>query len=181
LKGLHVKVGQAVAAGAMLFDVEELDPVWVRVPVYVGDRREIDVEAPARVGDLSAEADEPTREASPVEAPPTGDPLASTVDLYYELGNGDHAFWPGQRVGVSVALKGRAEGLVAPKEAVLYDYHGGTWVYVKAGERTYSRRRVRIDYQEGDGVVLVEGPEAGTEVVTTGAAELFGAEFGGAK
>ncbi len=68
-----------------------------------------------------------------------------------------------------------------PRDSVLYDYHGGTWVYVKTESHTYARKRVLIDYQVDDVAVLIEGPTAGAEVVTTGAAELFGTEFGGGK
>jgi RND family efflux transporter MFP subunit len=181
IKGVHVLPGQAVAAGALLFDIEELDPIWVRVPVYVGDRRVLDLKADSQVGNLVASPDDPEKVAKPVDAPPSGDPLAATVHLFYEVPNADHTFWPGQRVGVTVPLRGQAEGLVVPRDAILYDYHGGTWVYVKAAPQTYDRRRVRVDYQAGDIAVLLEGPEPGAEVVTTGAAELFGTEFGGGK
>ncbi len=100
----------------MLFDIEELDPIWVRVPVYVGDRRDIDAQAQAQVGGLAAQPGDVTKTARHIDAPPAGDPLASTVDLVYEVENADHAYWPGQRVGVSVVLKGQTEGLVcAPR------------------------------------------------------------------
>ena len=58
----------------MLFDIEELDPIWVRVPVYVGDRRELDLEAEARVGDLAEPPGEPTRPAGPGRRPAVGRP-----------------------------------------------------------------------------------------------------------
>lgn len=181
IKLMHVMPGQAVNAGGLLFDIEKLDPIWVRVPVYVGDRRELDLEADAAVGDLAESPDESLRPAVPVDAPPAGDPLAATVHLFYQLDNDDRSFWPGQRVGVTIPLKGQSEGLVVPRSAILYDYHGGAWVYVKTAEHTYDRRRVRIDYQAGDLAVLLDGPEPGAEVVTDGAAELFGTEFGGGK
>ena len=61
-----------------------LDPIWVRVPVYVGNRRDIDSTAQAQVGNLADRPGDATRPAQPVDAPPAGDPLASTVDLFYE-------------------------------------------------------------------------------------------------
>jgi cobalt-zinc-cadmium efflux system membrane fusion protein len=182
IKGVHVMQGQVVNAGAMLFDIEALDRVWVRVPVYVGDRRVLDLKAEARVGDLTEVPGQSTRPARPMnDAPPSGDPLAATVHLFYEVSNDDHTFWPGQRVGVTVPFRGQDEGLVVPRAALLHDYHGGTWVYQKVAPRTYSRRRVRLDRIAGDLAVLLQGVEPGAEVVTSGAAELFGAEFGGAK
>lgn len=182
IKGVHVMQGQAVNAGAILFDIEALDKVWVRVPVYVGDRRVLDLAAEARVGELTGAKDDPTKPARPLsEAPPSGDPLAATVHLYYELQNADHAFWPGQRVGVTLPLRGADEGLVVPHEALLHDYHGGTWVYERIAPRTYTRRRVRLDRIAGGDAVLFDGVGPGAEIVTAGAAELFGTEFGGGK
>jgi membrane fusion protein, heavy metal efflux system len=181
LKNVHTMVGQTVSAGALLFDVLRLDRVWVRVPVYVGDAPAVEEAAPAEVGGLAVGSDAPTRPAQPVLAPPSGDPLAATVDLFYEVENPDGALRPGQRVGVTLPLKGERSGLVVPREAILRDFDGGTWVYVAGGGHKYSRRRVRLDRMAGPMAVLSAGPEPGTRVVTDGAAELFGTEFGGAK
>ncbi len=54
LQNIHAQVGQPVPAGALLFDVAELDPIWVKVPVYVGDLERLAVDKPAGVGSLSA-------------------------------------------------------------------------------------------------------------------------------
>ena len=61
---------------------------------------------------------------------------------------------------------------------MLYDAHGGTWVYQKAGAHAYHRRRVEVKTVVDSLAVLAGGLEPGTEVVTDGAAELFGTEFG---
>jgi len=83
IKGVHVMQGQVVNAGALLFDIEALDRVWVRVPVYVGDRRVLDLKAEAQVGDLTEAQGQPTKPALPMnDAPPSGDPLAATVHLF---------------------------------------------------------------------------------------------------
>lgn len=181
VKTVHVQPGQSVAVGAMLFDVESLDPVWVRVPVYVGDRRLIDLAADALVGELDDRSDHVPQSAKAVVAPPSGDPIAATVHLYYEAPNPAGTLWPGQRVGVRLPLAGETERLIVPRSAVLHDIHGGTWVYQKAADLTYQRVRVRIDHLAGNEAVLRDGPPAETLVVTDGAAELFGTEFGGAK
>jgi hypothetical protein len=39
------------------------------------------------------------------------------------------------------------------------------------------QQQIEIDQVNGDSVVLSEGSPAGTEVVTVGAAEVFGTEF----
>lgn len=69
-------------------------------------------------------------------------------------------------------------GLEVPYAALIYDGAGKTWVYTAPEPRTYIRAAVTVDQITGDKVQLRSGPAAGTEVVTLGAAELFGAEFG---
>jgi hypothetical protein len=54
-------------------------------------------------------------------------------------------------------------------------------VYENPEPLIFIRRRVELEYA-GDGLaVLKRGPAVGTTVVTVGAAELFGTEFGGGK
>jgi len=64
---------------------------------------------------------------------------------------------------------------------VLYGVHGETWVYTNPEPLVFIREPIVIDYIEGDLAVLSEGPEAGTAIVTVGAAELFGTETGVSK
>ena len=77
--------------------------------------------------------------------------------------------------GSAVAGKQRS---VIPYGAILYDAKGDTWVYVNSEPLTYVRERVTVDYIEGDQAVLTDGPPEGSAVVTVGAAELYGTEFG---
>ncbi len=72
-------------------------------------------------------------------------------------------------------LRGRHK--VVPYSAVIYDPKGGTWVYVSPEPRLFVRERVEIDFIEGQNACLKKGPELGVEVVSVGAAELYGAEF----
>jgi hypothetical protein len=67
---------------------------------------------------------------------------------------------------------------VIPYAAVLYDVNGNTWVYTMPERLTFVRDRVDIDYIEGDLAVLLSGPPSGTAIVTAGADELYGTEFG---
>lgn len=66
---------------------------------------------------------------------------------------------------------------VVPYSAVIYDAQGKTWVYTRPQPETFVRHEVEVDYIDGDTAVLVDGPPVGTEVVTVGVSELFGAEF----
>ncbi len=65
-----------------------------------------------------------------------------------------------------------------PLGAVIYDPQGRSWTYTIPAPRTFVRRAVVIDRIDGDEVVLRSGPPVGTPVVTVGAPELLGAEYG---
>jgi hypothetical protein len=72
----------------------------------------------------------------------------------------------------------RAARKVIPYSAVLYDEQGDTWTFTSPQPLTYVRQKISVDYIEGNEALLVDGPPAGTTVVTVGAPELLGAELG---
>ena len=203
VRTVSVAPGQTVPAGAALFEVMDLDHVWVRVPVYVGDLTDTDTTRAAGVGRLTAGPGSPTRTAAPVAAPPAANPVVGTVDLFYSTINwkADDPRWtaceaavgfglpgidrtrygPGERVGVTVTLNDPAESLTVPWKAVVFDVYGGTWVYERVADRSYTRHRVVVRYVRDGDAVLDSGPRPGTKVVTAGAAELFGTETGFSK
>ncbi|MFH1266738.1 MAG: efflux RND transporter periplasmic adaptor subunit [Planctomycetota bacterium] len=178
LQRIDAAVGETVVAGEPLFHVVKLDRLWIRVPVYVGHWREIDTEREASIAEYGQPPDAPTRAAKYVAAPPSADAVATTVDLFYELGNEDGRVYPGQKLAVTLSVRGRRKSLVVPWPAILYDVHGGAWVYQQVAPLTYARRRVEVAYVDGGIAVLAAGPAPGTRVVTDGAVELFGTEFG---
>lgn len=182
--------GQTVPSGAALFEVVDLSALWVRVPLPVGDLDGIDRAEPAQVGKLSAPPGTRLLAARPAAAPPSASALSATVDVFYELANADGKLTPGQRLGVTVPLADAREARTVPWSAVVFDVHGGTWVYEQVAPRTYVRRRTLVAYTAGADAVLADappdapanspaiGPPAGARVVATGGQQLFGAETG---
>jgi len=84
-----------------------------------------------------------------------------------------------ERLGVETApVAGSGSALSVPYAAVIYDAKGATWSYVNTAPLVYLRSQITIDEIDGDTAVLSAGPAVGTSVVTTGAAELYGAEIG---
>lgn len=152
--------------------------VWVRVSVYAGDLETIARTANATVRSLGATA--APRGARPVQAPPSANNAAGTIDLFYALPNADRTFRIGQRVAVDLPLVVNTAGLSVPSSAIVRDIYGGEWVYEHTAPNTYVRRRIEVAAEQNGNAALSRGLKAGVEIVTAGTAELFGTEFGAA-
>lgn len=181
LRNISVRAGQTIPSGTPLFEVFDPDRMWVRVPVYVGDLKDLDIAATATIGQLTMSPGAVGQTAKPVLAPPSANAAAGTVDLFYELDNRSTKYSPAHRVGVTISQNDAADSLIVPWSAVVHDIYGGSWVYEKTGEHQYTRRRVQVRFVQGNLAVLINGPAVGTSVVTAGAAELFGTETGFSK
>jgi len=178
IQTVHVAGGQAVAPGTALAEISRQHPLWIRVPVYAGDLPTFDVAQGARVVGLAEPPGADGRIATPISAPPSADPRAASVDLFFEIANTDGRYQPGQAVRVTLALRGEVRGLTVPAASLLYDAAGASWVYERTAPRGFARRRVEIEARHGDDVCIGHGLAPGAEVVVTGAAELWGTEFG---
>ncbi len=84
-----------------------------------------------------------------------------------------------KRLGIEFAeVTKSGERLTMPYNALLYDPSGGEWAFASAEKNVYARTPLKVEAIEGDKVYLVKGPAVGTKLVTNGAAELYGIEFG---
>jgi len=178
IQEIHVAAGQTVTGATALMKIAGIDPIWIKVAVYVGDLATIDTKEPARVHSLADFAGAQTQTAEPVAAPFSADPESITADLFYELSNTNLSYRPGQKVSVTLTLKGSEERLVVPYSSILYDMHGSAWVYERTEPHVYVRRRVELHHVLDELAILSRGPAVGSKVVGAGAAELFGTEFG---
>lgn len=173
IRQILVADGQSVAGGAPLVELVALDPPWVRVSVPVADLAAL-TDGPAEVARLGPDA--PSVAAVTIAGPPVADPIAGTVDRFYALAEAG-SFLLGERVRVD--LPGVAvESLCVPASALLVDVIGGTWIYVQVQADSYDRRRVVVDRVVDGSAAISRGLAAGDPVVSVGAAELFGLEFG---
>jgi len=185
--------GQPVSGGTPLVEVADLQTLWLRMAVYSGEASFIPAGAAVQVETLSGQALGPSR---PVAAPPTGDPLATTVDFYYEAPRTNTPLKPGERLLLVVPSRTSKNSSAASSHstsssdsqrgqiawsAIVYDIHGGTWLYEQAINRRYIRHRVLLDTSSGGTAYLASHPPAGTRIVIAGAAELWGVEFGAGK
>lgn len=177
---VNAEPGQVVGGGANLFEVADFSTLWLRVPIYAGESKLIARLQSVMFDDMSGRG-AARHTARRIPAPPTGDPLAVTVDQYFSVTNADGQWRPGQRVGVHVPTAAAAKGLAVPESSIVYDVHGGAWVYVEEKPLVYRRVAVVPVRAHGGFTVLAKGPAVGARVVTAGVAELFGTEFGAGK
>ena len=85
-----------------------------------------------------------------------------------------------RRIGVRTAVVRRAQrGVVIPYTALLYDPKGDTWTYTSPTPLVFQRQNIKVARIDGNSVLLSKGPRAGTRVVTEGATEIWGVEYGG--
>lgn len=89
----------------------------------------------------------------------------------------DASLMPGQNVFVRVASPGGGDkAKIVPYSSVIYDVSGDSWLYTNPEPLVFVRQKIVIERILGSVVVLSEGPEVGTVVVSVGAAELMGVE-----
>lgn len=177
---VHSGTSQALTAGTPIADISALSPVWVRVPVYMGDLQSIDLSREVNIQSLSDTKGEKIRIAKPVSLPVSSGG-SSLTDIFFELPNEDKIFYPGEKVNVTLPLSSTTSSLAVPYSAIVYDFNGGQWLYVNTSPHVYTRQRVEVHHVIDSMAVITRGVDEGMKVVTAGAAELFGTEFGGGK
>lgn len=181
IQSVYAAPGQTVTSAVSLVQIASLDTVWIKVPVYAGEPDSPNTDQTARIHRLSDWSGNTYQKAKFVQAPVGANPEAVTMDLYYEMDNTNHTYRLGQKVAVTLPQTRSRQALVVSYASILYDMYGSTWIYVYEGNQIYRRERVQVSYVLDDMAVLSKGPSVGTQVVSDGAAELFGTEFGVAK
>ncbi|HSE10823.1 MAG TPA: hypothetical protein VLB29_19325 [Nocardioidaceae bacterium] len=82
-----------------------------------------------------------------------------------------------ERLGLETTTVVRnGKGLEVPDTAVFVDPEGNWWVYTSPEPDVYVREQIDLEHQSDGRSLFSSGPEAGTEVVTVGVAELYGVE-----
>ena len=122
---------------------------------------------------LSACSQTPTGSYEPAEPVSKVEPIKGT-----EAGLVKFSALGAKKVGLQTAVVRRYGGQkVIPSAALLYDSEGKAFAYTSPEPLSFVRKEVEVEHMDGGRVVLAQGPPIGTRVVTTGAVEVYGAEF----
>jgi hypothetical protein len=122
---------------------------------------------------LSACNQAPTGSYEPAEPVSKVEPIKGT-----EAGLVKFSALGAKKVGLQTAVIRKDGGQkVIPSAALLYDSEGKAFAYTSPESLSFVRKEIEVEHMDGGRVVLAQGPPIGTRVVTTGAVEVYGAEF----
>ena len=170
--------GQTVASSAPLAEIAQVSTLWVKVPLYAGDAEAVDPSKPAFGDHARIAASRRDRRCESWRRRPRN-PTSASVDLFYEVqGAGETPLRPGERVTVQLPLsRPRADSSyrIAPCSTTSAAARGSTRIAATASTRD------AVSKSPGTPATWSSSRAASSQalkVVTAGAAELFGTEFG---
>lgn len=175
-----VAAGDQVGEGAPLFQLANLDRVWVVAAAFERDTGQLRVGLPAKV----TTAADPGRsfEGRVAWISDVLDERSRTLSVRVELENAERLLRPGSFAQVAVTPTGSPRGLVVPADAVLRQ-KADQIVFVQTADDTFQRREVKLGDHTAQAIEIVSGLQPGERVVTNGAfallSELLKSSFGG--
>ena len=100
---------------------------------------------------------------------PALDPNSTTVEVWVQAKNPQQSLRPGSSVRLSIVAQTIPNALVIPAQALLTAEDGATSVMAAGPDGKAHQAAVKIGVKQGDQVQVVEGLQAGQNVVTVGA------------
>jgi Cu(I)/Ag(I) efflux system membrane fusion protein len=158
----EVVPGMRLEAGAMPYEIWDLSSVWVLADVYEAELQHVKVGAPVT---LTLKAF-PDREVQGRVAfiDPFLDPKTRTAKVRIAFANPDGLLKP-EMFGEVVLGTPPRKALRIPADAVI-DSGTRSVVFVALGDGKFQPRVVRLGASDGDQVEILDGLEAGEQIVT---------------
>jgi Cu(I)/Ag(I) efflux system membrane fusion protein len=156
--------GSSVMAGAPLFRIAPIDPIWIVADVYPYELPFLKIGDPVKVNlPLGGKAQRGGR-VSFIYPYLEGETRTGQVRI--EVPNGDRALLPGQLVDVEIRVP-QGKKLALPASAVLFSGDRRI-VFVDTGGGRLEPREVQLGAKAGDWYPVVSGLAAGDVIVTSG-------------
>jgi Cu(I)/Ag(I) efflux system membrane fusion protein len=174
--GRNVAEGDFVNKGSVLFEIIDLQKVWVLLDVYENDLSHV------KVGDevnFTANAyPGQTFDGRVIFIDPMLDPQSRTLKVRIEAANPASALKPEMFVtAILESTEGSGESLILPKSSILWTGNKSI-VYVQVGstnEPAFEMREVELGSSFGEQIAVKAGLSQGEEVVSNGAFAVDGA------
>lgn len=166
----RVSVGDHLMEGSVLFDIQNLNKLWVLFDVYEEDLQTINLGDEIEFSTPSVSGEVFTARISFID--PLINPKTRSATVRVEISNSKQLLKPEMFVtGYLTLKKGSETKLMVPKTAVLWTGERSV-VYVRVRDLTipsFEFHEVVLGESIGGSYVVVEGLESGDEVVTNGA------------
>ncbi|MEZ4361626.1 MAG: efflux RND transporter periplasmic adaptor subunit [Kofleriaceae bacterium] len=181
LVALDVTTGENVDEGAPMFDVIDLERVWLVVRVFEPDipRAEHARTAWFTINGYDQPFTVDETNAKLVTIGRVIDPRTRTVPVIFELANRDGRLRIGNFTNVVLATGAPRRALAIPEAAIVEDA-GKSVAYVMVEGEAFERRPLQLGLRSQGYVEVLEGLVAGERVVTKGSYEVRLASSSGA-
>ena len=167
---IHKSLGEHVEAGEAIFEVAQLNPVWLETPVFEANLGDLSQGMQATFSVISY----PKKEfrGKLIDIGSVIDEKTRAATVVFEVPNDDRLLRLGMQANVRLASESTIEATVIPKDAVL-DRDGKKVVYVLLGGEEFVRRDVTVAEDFGSVISVTSGVAPGERVVSQGAYQLF--------
>jgi membrane fusion protein, heavy metal efflux system len=162
----HAAPGANIEAGEVLFEIVDLDTVYVSAIVPESEFPRISALSGAELEIPGVQ--QPRRLQRLISVGQVVDPASRTFLVIYEVDNRNRRVAVNQTVHVRLLTGAAASAVVVPESAIVDDA-GRPIVFVQAEGESFVRKPVTLGVQEGGFVQVLEGLQSGERVVTRGA------------
>lgn len=169
VKEIKVAEGQYLNEGDALYQLENINKLWVEAELYPSELKY--VKTGDRISVQVAGYNNSPTEAIVTFLSPEYRANTQVTVLRATLNNPTSQWKPGMQAQVHLRHSVNTS-LAIPTDAVIHDQRG-THVYIQSGNNTFAPRMVKTGVENFDSVEIIEGLKEGDVVVVTGAYLLY--------
>lgn len=169
LTAVHKSPGERIASGEAVFEIVNLDEVWVEAPIFEKDLHRLAIGKPAFFTTVAVPDTEYT--GSLVNIGSVIDEHLRAATVIFSVPNPRRELRIGMQANLRLDAGDQIEAALIPREAVL-DHEGKKIVYVLRSGEAFERREVKVGDEYGATIAVLSGLKPGERVVTQGAYQL---------
>lgn len=162
---LGVRHGMYVTPGNEVMELADLSKVWVIADVFESQADWVATGQSARIGLPYAPGEQARSEISHIY--PTLNETTRSLRVRLPVDNPDGRLHPGMWNTVTIQGEPSEEAVIIPREAVIWTGRGNR-VVTRDGDEHFQVKEVTTGMVSGERVAILDGIEAGDEVVVSG-------------